>query len=50
MNQKGMTFQEACEWIAEEIFDMEIPEASEGEKRLMRVAAKEFIQEMKDSE
>ncbi len=33
-----------------QILDMEVPEATEGEKRLMRIAAKEFMQEMKDKE
>lgn len=48
MNQKGLSFQEACEWIAEEIFDMEIPEASEAEKRLMKLAAKEMVGEIRN--
>ncbi len=47
MFQKGLTFTEACEWIANYVFDIELPEASEVEIQMMRIAAKEMNEEMK---
>lgn len=43
MSIRGLNFVDACEWIADEIFDMEIPEATEAEKKLMKLAAKEMM-------
>lgn len=50
MAQKGISFQEACEWIAEDVFDINIPLASDSEVQMMKLAAKEMVQDLKDDE
>jgi hypothetical protein len=49
MNKKGMNFEDACDWISMNFCTGTIsPEASEHEMKVMKLAAKEFIQQMKD--
>ena len=49
MAQKGISFEECCSWIAEDVFNIDLPEASESEIQIMRLAAKEMVQQMKDA-
>lgn len=48
MAQKGISFEDCCAWIAEDVFDIKLPEASESEMQIMRLAAKEMIQQMRE--
>lgn len=48
MAQKGISFEEACEWIADEVFNIELPLASESEVQMMRLAAKEMVKQLKE--
>lgn len=47
MRQKDISFEEACAWIAEDVFDIDMPLASESEVQMMRLAAKEMVNQMK---
>lgn len=49
MVQKGFSFEEACQWVAEEVFDMEVPLASESEIQMIRLASKKILDEMKEN-
>lgn len=48
MAQKGISFEDCCAWIAEDVFDISLPEASESEIQIMRLAAKEMVQQMRE--
>lgn len=47
MRQKDISFEEACAWIAKDVFNTELPIASESEVQMMRLAAKEMVNQMK---
>ncbi len=48
MDKKKISFQKACEWIAQEVFNMDVPLASAAEVQMMKLAAKEMVNELKE--
>lgn len=48
MEQKKFTFLEACEWIADYVFETELPLANDSEIKMMQLAAKEMVKELKE--
>lgn len=47
MDKKKMSFTEACEWIATEVFCIDLPLASPSEVEIMKLAAKEMVTKLK---
>ena len=50
MAQKEISFEECCNWIADEVFDIDLPQASQSEVQIIRLAAKEMTQQMNDQD
>jgi len=48
MVQKEISFEEACAWIAEDVFDIDVPFATESEVQILRLAAKEMVRKTKE--
>ncbi len=49
MAQKGISFEECCDWIADDVFDIDLPEASKSEVQIIRLAAKEMALEINEN-
>ena len=47
MKKNDISFEEACQWIADEVFDIDLPIASESEVQMMKLAAKEMVAKIK---
>lgn len=47
MEKKDINFEDACYWIAEEVFGIDPPLASPSEIEIMKLAAREFVDQNK---
>lgn len=47
MREKKMDFEEACAWIADDVFEIDLPQASDSEIQIMQLAAREMVKQHK---